>query len=94
MEKKMTAVNETAKIIGIALRQARISSYIPRDNVARMLRISPKELRAFETAQTAIPMSVLQCLFAQALNMMNARDIQIKYTEYSRRLRDLDALEI
>jgi len=89
----MTAVNETAKTMGLALRQARISAYIPRETVARMLRITPDELTRYETAQTAIPMPILQSLFAHGFTMMNARNIQKKYVEYSKRLRDLDALE-
>ena len=90
----MVALNQTSYNIRIAMRQARVSTYIPRAELALMLRISEPDLTRFETGATQVPLEIMQLLFSNAYTMLRARYINNRYREHAKRLRELGALGI
>lgn len=90
----MAAINQTTQSMGLAMRQARVMAYIPRNELCQILHISTQELTLFETGQRQMPLQLMQALFAHAFTQMRARTIQNKYMQYARRLRDVGLLDL
>jgi len=94
MEENMAAINQTTQDMGLAMRRARILAYVPRAEVARLLRTDVQTLGRYEAGIIQMPIGMMQSIFAQAFIIMRARAIQKKYMEYAHRLRETNMLDL
>lgn len=72
-------IDDTAKRISCAMRQARNTSRLSRDDVADMLHIMPNELVAYERGTSKVPMDILQRVFVMAYKLMEIRFLEHHY---------------
>lgn len=75
----MKQIDETAGRMGIAMRLARHRCYLPHDQVATLLRITPNELAEYEHAQKKITSDILERVFTMAYKMMHLRILESMY---------------
>ncbi len=79
MEEKMKKLNPTAARLGIAMRHARRACWLPHDEVAILLRITPNALAEYERGTTEIPSDILERVFIMAYKMMHVRTLDNVY---------------
>lgn len=75
----MKQIDETAGRMGIAMRLARRRCYLPYDQVATLLRITPDELAKYERGRQKIPTDILERVFTMAYKMMHCRTLENMY---------------
>ena len=90
----MTAINQTTKMMGMALRQARTTTYISRSEAAKLLKISRVDLTRYENGEKQLPTSIMQMMFANAYLILYARYITKNYCNYAKRLHEMGELDI
>jgi len=75
----MKQLDETAGRLGIAMRNARRICYIPHDEVAYLLHITPKELAEYEQGIVKIPFDILERILIYGYRTMHARVLEGTY---------------
>lgn len=87
----MTAINQTTKMMGTALRQVRISMHIPRSELAMILKISRYDLSHYEDGEMQLPIETMQMMFANAYMMLRAQYINRQYRKHVKQMPEQNA---
>lgn len=75
----MKTVNTFDERLGVAMRHARHASGSTPDELARLLRIMPDELLAYERGLSEIPLDILERIIVMGYKMIIVRSLEKKY---------------
>ena len=75
----MKQIDETAGRLGMAMRNARYKNYIPQDEIARLLHITPGELNEYERGHEKIPYDIMERVFLFGYRMIQIRTLESMY---------------
>ena len=82
-------IDQTARRLGIAMRNARTNCQLSIDAAAVLLRILPMELAKYERGIIPIPTDIMQRLTIMGYKMIEARRFDNKYVKMRRMMRIL-----
>lgn len=77
-------IDETAKYMGRAMVRARITTFIPRAHLAKLLNISMIQLKLYELGRERIPESILERLITLGYMMIHTRNLNRQHIIMSR----------
>lgn len=75
----MKTVNKFDERLGVVLRRGRYASGLTHDELARLLRIMPDELLAYERGRSEIPLNILERIIVMGYKMIIIRSLEKKY---------------
>ena len=81
---KQKPIDETASRLGAIMCNARRMMYMPHDEVAKMLLISPAEMLEYERGTTKIPADVLERVIVMGYKMIRVRTLEDRYRRQRR----------
>lgn len=76
---KIKTANKFDERLGVVLRRARNASGLAPDELARLLRIMPDELLAYERGRSDIPLDILERIIVMGYKMIIVRSLERKY---------------
>lgn len=82
-------IDETARRMGIAMRNVRAVIHLSTDEASRLLRIMPNDLMEYERGVTPIPKEILEYIFTTGYQMMRFRYLEDRYRAQRRFFRKL-----
>lgn len=78
----MKQIDHTAARLGIAMRDARRTTFIPIDVICNLLKITPGELYEYETGIKPIPHDMLQHIVFMSYKMLHVRALDALYRKH------------
>lgn len=88
----MRQIDETTGRLGVAMRKARRKCYIPHDELASLLHITPNELAQYEQGIEKIPFDILERIIIFGYRSMHARVLEEIYRKKRYMLKKLKKL--
>jgi len=89
----MTKFDDTAARMGIAMRYARQNAFIPKDEIATLLGITPNELHEYEQGVRQLPIDIMQRIFAIGYVTIHIRSMEDIYRRKRHLFNKLKKLE-
>lgn len=92
----MKKLNETAAVMGMAMRYARCKCGLTSDDAATLLRINPSELYEYERGREQVPLDIIERVFVMGYKMIHARALEKLYRRQRRifvKLKELEAAQ-
>ena len=86
---RMKITDDPAKRVGAIIHNARLVCHMSRNELAGLLRITPKELAKYEHATAQIPAEILEHLFLMGYKMMRIRVLEHRYRQNRRMFRSI-----